>query len=381
MKRSLLDLEQKDLSGKIFIVRIDTNVAISDGKVENDFRLRAVIPTLDFLTKRKARVILVGHKEPAPEASLEAVAEYYRENFPIKFVKSCEPEDVRENVEDLQNGEILLLENLRSLPYEKENDPDFSRSLASLADAYVNEAFSVSHREHASVVGVSRFLPSFSGLCFDKEIKELSFALSPERPFVFILGGLKFKTKAPLIRKFVEKADTVFVVGALANAFFREKGLEIGVSAADEGVDLSDLIKKDVLFLPKDVTVEKENGEREVVEPAEVGEKDYILDMGPATLAQIAEKIDGAKLLVWNGPTGDIEKGSRDHTYALAKHIADSKAYSIIGGGDTVASISGLGLEDQFSFVSTGGGAMLEFLVKETLPGMEALEDAPQGDL
>ncbi len=370
---SLSDIKDADVKGKTFLVRIDTNVSLEEGSVKSDFRLRAVLPTFEFLLERGARVVAVGHMEPSPEASIEAVAEYYKKLFPTSFIKSCEPEHVRGHVDVLKNGEVLFLENLRSLPYEKENDEHFARALASLADVYVNEAFSVSHRAHASVVGIPRHLPSFAGFCFEKEIRELSFSFSPERPFVFILGGLKFKTKAPLIEKFILRSDVVFVGGALANSFFKEKGWEIGVSAFDEGVDLSGLIEKKNLFLPVDVVVENEGGASVVVEASGVSGSDNIVDIGPETMKILMEKISSAQLVVWNGPMGNIEKGFTRYTHAVAEEVSRSKCYSIVGGGDTIAAVGDPGPDDRFSFISTGGGAMLDFLVNETLPGIDAL--------
>lgn len=375
---SLKILENRDLEGKIAILRLSTNVTVEGGKVKNDFRLRAMLPTLEFLLERGVRVIATGHMEPSPEASLEPVASYYRELFPVTFIDSCAPEMVRGYAERLQNGGVLFLENLRSLPYEKSNDEEFAKGFSSLADFYVNDAFPVSHREHASIVGIPRYLPSFAGRRFEREMKELSFVFSPERPFVFLLGGLKFKTKAPLIRKFIETADEVFVGGALANSFFKQKGLEIGLSASDDGVDLRELFEKKNLSLPIDVVVEMENGESKIVKAEEVSSTDSIVDVGPESIKVISKKIESAGLVVWNGPMGNSEKGFNDQTYALAQAVSKTGAYSIVGGGDTVASIESLDLEEEFSFMSTGGGAMLSFLVNETLPGIEALRGSPE---
>ena len=378
MINPLTSLESKDISERVFLVRIDTNVSVENGEVTNDFRLRSVKDSLNFLLDRKAKVLLIGHREPSPEASLEAIADYYKKFFPTKFFPSCEPEKVRNQIDFLKGGEMLVLENLRSLSHEKENSKSFARALSSLADFYINDAFSVSHREHASIVGVPRFLPSFSGFRFEREVKELSFAFLPEQPFVFILGGLKFKTKAPLIEKFLKKADLVFVGGALANSFFKERGWEIGVSAFDDSVDLSAVIDEENLLLPEDVTVETEAGESKTVDSEKVSQKDNVVDLGPRSLEKLKEKISSAKLVVWNGPMGNIEKGFTEYTHSLASQIAESDCYSIVGGGDTVSSISGLNLESDLSFISTGGGAMLDFLVNESLPGIEALKKSPK---
>ncbi len=378
MIKYLSQIKNKDIKGDVFLVRIDTNVSIKDGRVENDFRLRSVKQTVEFLLNKEAKVVLIGHREPAPESSIEHVADYYKKFFPTSFVDSCDPDEVRGYIEKLKNGNVIVLENLRSLPFEKDNDQNYARSLSSLADFYVNDAFSVSHREHASTVGVPRFIPSFAGMCFEREIKELTKTFSPQRPFLFILGGLKFKTKAPLIEKFVEKADTVFIGGALANSFFKQKGYEVGMSATDDGVDLKDLITKDNLVLPSDVVVENKEEGRVIKNVKDVSLQDSIVDVGPSFINKLSEEIKKSAFVVWNGPMGNVEEGYDQHTKELAKNISLSKTYSVIGGGDTISSIEDIKPEECFSFVSTGGGAMLDFLVNETLPGIKALENSPE---
>lgn len=376
MIRSLSELRNKDIKGRVFLVRIDMNVLVKNGRVENDFRLRSVMLTLEFLLKKEARVVVVGHMEPAPESTLKPVSNYYKDFFPTSFVGSCDPEDVRSHVDNLKGGSMIVLENLRSLPFEKDNDEEYARALASLCDVYVNEAFSVSHRKHASIVGLPKYLPSFAGMRFERETEELAATFSPQRPFLLILGGLKFKTKAPLIEKFVEKADAVFVGGALANSFFKQKGLEVGDSAMDEGVNLRNLFSKENLMLPFDVVVENNEGEREIKKAEEVSFNECIVDVGPLSIERLSEGIKRSALIVWNGPMGNIERGHDQQTKVLAESIALSEAHSVIGGGDTIASIEGMKSEGEFSFVSTGGGAMLDFLVHETLPGIEALKDS-----
>lgn len=370
----LSETENKDLKGKVALTRLSTNVSIKSGEIVDDFRLKAMLPTLKFLTERGVRVLAVGHIEPIDEVGLELVAKYYKNFFPTNFFPSCDPEKVRDQVGKIREGEILFLENLRTLPYEKENNEKFSSGLSSLANLYVNDAFPVSHREHCSIVGFPKYLPSFMGLRFQKEVEEISKAFNPQKPFVFIVGGLKFKTKAPLIEKFLEKADMVFVGGALANSFFKQKGWEVGVSATDEGVELSHLFDKQNLFLPIDVVVVGGDGETKVISPNQVQTDDSIVDVGPETIKQISEKIKVAGMVVWNGPMGNFEKGFGEQTRSLAVAVAESECYSLIGGGDTITSLSDRELEKQFSFISTGGGAMLDFLVNENLPGIEALD-------
>ncbi len=265
------------------------------------------------------------------------------------------------------------MENLRTLSIgEKENDPVFAKELASLGDIYVNDAFSVSHRKHASVVGVPACLPHFAGIQFEKEYRKLSEAFSPAHPFVFILGGAKFDTKLPLVTKFIEKADTVFVGGALSNDIFKQHGLEIGLSMISSApVDLSLVVASPKLRIPSDVRVNTP-----VALPKQLGEvlvTDKILDAGPQTISDLKKVLSGAKFVLWNGPLGDYEKGFSQSTIELANAIIESGAYSVVGGGDTLAVLGKANLLNQFSFVSTAGGAMLDFLGSGTLPGIEML--------
>jgi len=254
---------------------------------------------------------------------------------------------------------MKLLENLRNNPGEEGNAAKFARALAAKADLYVNEAFSVSHREHASIVRVPKLLSSFVGLEFLLEIQELSKAFYPKKPFLFILGGAKFDTKLPLLEKFSHIADRIFVGGALANNFFKEQGKDIGDSLVSEGdFGLKALLDTGKIILPEDTIVKDGR----------------ILDAGPIAIENLKPLISAAKLVLWNGPLGNYEKGYKTSTLALAKMISEFGGESIIGGGDTLAAIHELNILDKFSFVSTGGGAMLDFLATGTLPGIEALK-------
>jgi phosphoglycerate kinase len=274
----------------------------------------------------------------------------------------------------MQNGDVVLLENLRIHEEEMENDLNFTNHLAQLGDIYVNDAFSVSHREHSSIVGLPKLLPSYIGLLFEEEIKNLSIVLNPPKPFLFILGGAKFETKMPLIIKYLEKADYVFVGGALANDFFKAKGLNVGKSlVSNEDFGISKVLDKPNLILPKDLTVRNKDGIF-VKEPEKILDDDQILDIGVEAIAELEKIINKSKFILWNGPIGDYEKGFRDGTLDLARAIIKSSAQSIVGGGDTFAVISKLNLEDKFSFTSSAGGAMLEFIYSGTLPGIEALK-------
>lgn len=335
-------LEAGDLKGKRVLVRVDWSVPISNGKVLNDYQIKKSFPTIEYLQKAGAKIVLLSHAEK-DEDSLLNIFEYVKDFLPVTFVK---PSD------------LVLLENLRQNKGEKSNSEKFAKELASLGDIFVNEAFSVSHRPHASVVGVPKLLPSFIGLQFSREIQELSKVFYPKRPFLFILGGMKFDTKLPLLKKFINIADHIFVGGALANNFFKEQGKDVGSSLVSDGeFGLTKLLETGKIILPEDTIVE--------------GGK--ILDAGPKTIENLKSKISTAKLILWNGPLGNYELGYKVATLELAKLIAEFGHESIIGGGDTLAAIESLNILDKFSFVSTGGGAMLEFLATGTLPGIEAL--------
>jgi 3-phosphoglycerate kinase len=275
--------------------------------------------------------------------------------------------------EKMKNGDVVLLENLRFYEGEKNNDMAFARQLASFGDMYVNEAFPSSHREHASIFSVPKLIPSYAGLQLEKEVEHLSRTFNPPRPFVFILNGAKFETKLPLLKKFLEIADTVFVGGALANDFFKQKGYELGTSLVSAGnIDLSQYASNTKLLLPIDVMDEK----KQIWLPEGFPKDGKIVDAGPKTMAMLKEKIAGARFVLWNGTIGLYELGYNKGTEDLAKCIAENTKrglMSVVGGGDTVAALEDMKLTQDFTFVSSGGGAMLDFLAKGTLPGIQAL--------
>ncbi len=370
--KSIKDID--NLRGVRVLLRLDLNVPIEGGRIVDDFRLRRAMPTLEYLYEKGAQTIIVSHLESLTGKSgetLEPVAEYLKKNFNLTFVKNYR--NVLLELDRVRDGSMVLLENVRHYEGEKANDPKFARELASLADIYVNDAFSVCHREHASVVGIPKFLPSYAGLGLLDEVKHLSVCFDPPRPFAFILGGAKFDTKLPLIKKFLDIADHVFVGGALANNFFREKGMEIGDSTASpDNFNLKEYFDNPKLILPVDGEVETAKGVT-VKKTSEVRKGEKIMDAGPETLRELAHVINKSKFVLWNGPLGNYEIGYRKPTLELAKIIAQSGAQSVLGGGDTLAAIAELGLEEKFTFISTGGGATLEYLAKGTLPGIEAL--------
>ncbi|MEK7213827.1 MAG: phosphoglycerate kinase [Patescibacteria group bacterium] len=344
--------EAKLFDGIKVLVRLDLNVPIANGRITDDFRIRKSLPLINYLKGKKAKIIIISHIETKDDPTLKPVCEYLN-NFGMDCIFEKNYKKALNNQND-----IILLENLRKFEGEKKNDKKFAKELASLADIYVNEAFSVSHREHASICAITEFISSYAGFQFEEEIKHLSSAFNPPHPFLFILGGLKFETKLPLIEKFIEIADKIFVGGALANDFFKEQGKDIGKSiVSSENFDLGRFLKNEKLLLPKDNVIEN----------------DAIMDAGEKTIEMLKDEINKVKYILWNGPLGAYELGFKNGTIELAKLIANSSAKTIVGGGDTLASIAELGLEDKFTFVSTGGGAMLDFLAKGTLPGIEAL--------
>lgn len=334
-----------DLKGKKILLRVDWNVPVDKkGEVTDDYRIRQSLSTIKLLQESGATLTLITHREKGDE-SLKPVYEY---------AKTLLPELTFET-----DGPLKLLENLRKNPGEQANDEAFARELAALGDIYVNEAFSCSHRAHASIVGVPKFIPGFAGLVLDREIRELSKAFNPKHPFLFVLGGAKFDTKLPLLQKFIHIADKIFVGGALANNFFKEMGRDVGESLVSEGdFHLQEMMSSGKIILPEDT----------------VTEHNKILDVGPMAVEQLRKLVEEANFVLWNGPLGNYELGFKVSTNELAKIIADSGKEAILGGGDTLASIEELGLFDKFSFVSTGGGAMLDFLAQGTLPGIEAIK-------
>ena len=365
--KNLIDIEYlKDVRA---LVRVDFNVPIAKGKVVNDYRIRMALPTINFLREKGAKVILMSHLEvvKGEDNTLEPVAAVLNKlGVPVTFVKNIK--DALSAITKMKAGTCILLENLRQFDGEKANDPKFAAELASLGDFYVNDAFSVCHREHASVVGVPKLLPHYVGLQVQNEIKNLSKAFHPVHPFLFILGGAK-------LERFIGIADNVFVGGALSNDFFKAQGFEVGKSlVSDSELHLEKYLSNSKLMLPVDVV----NEAKEVKSADALTSTDKIMDAGPKTVELLRAKINAASFILWNGPLGLYENGYQGATLELAKMIAGrygsfSDFTSIIGGGDTLAAIATLGIEDKFTFVSTAGGAMLDFLANGSLPGIDAL--------
>jgi phosphoglycerate kinase len=372
--KSIKDIDS--LKGKKVLVRVDFNVPMIGDKIIDDFRIKASIPTIEYLQKKGAIVILLAHIGDDGEKSLKPVAIRLKKFIPnINFIESSIFSDETKKItNNLKNGDVVLLENIRREIGEKKNSPSFARGLSRYGDIYVNDAFSVSHRVHASVVGIAKCLPGYAGLQLLDEVSNLSKAFNPKHPFLFILGGAKFDTKIPLIKKFLREADHVFIGGAIANDFFKGKGYETGTSLVSDGlVQVKSFFKNKNLILPTDVVV-TEGGKSHLAKPSEVLPGECIVDVGKDTVEVLKDLIEKAQFILWNGPLGKYESGFGSSTEAILKLISKSKANSIVGGGDTVALISKLKLEDKLGFVSTGGGATLDFLAKGTLPGIKALK-------
>jgi phosphoglycerate kinase len=394
-----------NISGKHVIVRAALNVPVENGVVRDDFRIKEACKTIQFLQKQGARVVVLAHlgrpvagiaapfgimgqdsgnRGEVPQAhgnlgtgTLLPVSNALVQFLPHRFVSALFGDEVTSALESQKDGEVILLENVRSDVRETGNSDDFAKALAAYGDIYINDAFADSHRAHASIVGIPKYLPSYAGLSFVREYTELSKAFDPAHPALFVLGGAKFETKLPLVERFVQEYDHVFIGGAIANDFLKGKGYEVGTSVVSE-IDLSasTLLTDPRIIIPTDVVVNGPSGK--LVKAADAVAKDEkILDIGPKTMQSLAPVIAEAKTILWNGPLGHYEGGYDEATDALANMIADASeqnhVVSILGGGDTVAAIEKLGLNEKFTFISTAGGAMLEFLEKETLPGIEAL--------
>lgn len=374
----------KNLRGKIVFVRVDFNVPIKNGVVLDDFRIRKALPLISFLKKSGAKIIVASHLGKGKESMLP-IFSVFKKFFNAKLASGVCDHKTLQEARGLRNGEILMLENLRKEKGEQAGDKKFASLLASMAQIFVNEAFSVSHRKDASLYILPKLLPAYAGLQLLEEIKNLSSVFQkPKHPFLFILGGAKFSTKIPLIKKYLRLADYVFVGGALANNFLKARGFEVGKSLIDENVKgIEKILKNKRIILPSDFYVLNkfptssaiaENIGMRLKKIGEVQKNEIILDMGDESVRNLGRIIKKSKLILWNGPLGKYEDGGDGSTKKILKLVASSQAKSVIGGGDTVEVLSKLKMEKDFSFISTGGGATLDFLVNGTLPGIKALE-------
>ncbi len=387
-------VEDLDVAGKKVLVRCDFNVPLSDGKITSDKRIVASLPTIKYLIKNGAKVILCSHLgrpkgEFKPEFSLAPVAARLSELLgqEVKMAKDVVGESAQSLAASLKDGEVMLIENVRFHKEETKNDPEFSKKLASLADLYVNDAFGSAHRAHSSTTGVADYLPSACGYLIQKEIEFMGNALAnPKRPLVAILGGAKVSDKIGVITNLLDKCDTIIIGGGMAYTFMKALGYEIGTSLleADRVDDAKAMMEtakaKGVKFIiPVDNKVGKEydpNTEAMVISSDNIPAGWMGLDIGPKTQALFADAIKGSGTVIWNGPMGVSEwENFASGTIAVAKAVAESGAISIIGGGDSAAAVQKLGFADKMSHISTGGGASLEFLEGKELPGIAALSD------
>jgi len=352
------------------LVRVDFNVPIKDDEVRSEFRIERSFKTILFLIEHGAKIILMSHIESTD--TLEPVSRFLQKHIPHTFIKDFNSAEGVGVLSHMGEGNVVLLENLRKNPGEKANNDIFARALSELADIYINDAFSVSHREHASIVGVPKFLPSFAGFLLEEEINRLSRMFNPEKPLLFILGGAKFDTKLPLITKFQSIADTILIGGALANDIYRAQGLNVGDSLVSGDIDLSKIINDEKIIVPTKVLVQR--GEEKItISIDEIIDHDVIIDADPEWVKNFIKDFSRVSTVLWNGPLGKYESGGAEGTKELAKRIVETNSYSVVGGGDTLAVIEENNLEDKFGFISTGGGAMLDFLSRGSLVGIEAL--------
>lgn len=389
-------IEDIDVKGKKVLVRCDFNVPLKDGEITNDKRIVAALPTIKYLAENGAKVILCSHLgrpkgEYKPEFSLAPVAarlsEYLNQEVKLAEDENVVGENAKAMAAALENGQVMLLENVRYRKEETKNEESFSKELASLAEIFVNDAFGTAHRAHCSTTGVASYLPAVCGYLIQKEITFMGGALAdPKRPLVAILGGAKVSDKIGVITNLLDKCDTLIIGGGMAYTFMKSLGHHIGTSLLEEeqvenaGKMMEDAKAKGVNFLiPVDNKVGKEydeNTEAQVVNSDEIPDGWMGLDIGPKTQAMFTDAIKGAGTIIWNGPMGVSEWDNfAAGTIAVAKAVADSGAISIVGGGDSVAAVTKLGFSDKMSHISTGGGASLEFLEGKELPGIAALND------
>ncbi|MGB2909199.1 MAG: phosphoglycerate kinase [Anaerolineales bacterium] len=387
-KKTITDV---DVNNKRVLVRVDFNVPLKGDEVADDTRIRAALPTINYLLEHDAAVILCSHLgrpkgKPDVELTLRPVAEHLAEllDEPVAFASDCIGPVAEEAAHELGFGEVLVLENTRFHPGEKRNDPEMARQLASLADLYVMDAFGSAHRAHASTEGISNYLPAVAGFLMEKEIQYLGQVISdPQKPFIAILGGAKVSDKIGVIRNLLAKTDFILIGGGMANTFFKAQSYPVGDSLVeDEALDTARELLQVAgsrLRLPVDVVIANRfdnDAESKVMAMAPVPEGWRILDIGPETVSAYDKVLHDARTIVWNGPMGVFEFPKfAMGTFGVAEAVAESEAASIVGGGDSVAAINQSGLQDRVTHISTGGGASLEMMEGKVLPGVAALED------
>jgi phosphoglycerate kinase len=387
-KKTVKDI---DLNGKRVLMRVDFNVPMQDGKVTDDKRIRASLPTIQYVLDQGASLILMSHLGrpkggPDPEFSLRAAAEVLSSHLgvPVKMAPDTIDAEAESMAKELKPGEVLMLENTRFNKGEEKNDLELAKRMAALADVFVNDAFGSAHRAHSSTEGVARFLPAVSGFLMEQELEYLGRAVAnPEHPYIAILGGAKISDKIDVVESLLARADKVIIGGGMANTFLAAKGRDMQDSLVEEASleTARSIMEKagDKLVLPLDAVIADKfeaEANSQVVDVDKIPPGWRMMDVGPKTLELYKQVLDGARLIVWNGPVGVFEMPKfAEGTFALAKMLADSGATTVIGGGDSASAVKKAGVAQKMTHVSTGGGASLEFLEGKELPGVAALMD------
>jgi phosphoglycerate kinase len=387
-KKTVKDI---DLNGKRVLMRVDFNVPMADGKVTDDKRIRASLPTIQYVLDQGASLILMSHLGrpkggPDPEFSLKAAAEALAGLLgrPVQMAPDCVGPEVEKMAKALKPGEVLMLENTRFHAGEEKNDLELAKQMAALGDVYVNDAFGSAHRAHSSTAGVARFLPAVSGFLMEQELEYLGRAvLNPEHPYVAILGGAKISDKILVVETLLSKCDKLIVGGGMANTFLAAKGFNMQDSLVEAGSveTAKEIMAKagDKLILPVDAVIADKfeaDANSQVVDVDKIPPGWRMMDIGPKTLELYKSRLSGARLVVWNGPVGVFEMPKfAEGTFALARLLAESGATTVIGGGDSASAVKKAGVAKQMTHVSTGGGASLEFLEGKELPGVAALQN------
>jgi len=381
-----------NLQGKTVIVRAGLNVPLDEqGVILDDYRIEKFLPTLNYLVEQEAKVIVLAHIGRDVTDTLEPVADYINRHIPLKFIKDFFAEDsqikekcslLQDQIGQAENGTVFMLDNIRQTAQEKNNSDELGLVLGNLADVYVNEAFSVSHREHCSLVSIPKYTETkVTGIVCQEEVEQLSLALQVSKNAVAVIGGNKFATKLPLISQFLNQYSNVVVAGALANTLYAIAGYEVGTSVYESDLEeetveqLRAVLTHENLYLPAIVIVTDKNGEQQVKHIAEVSETESIVDIAPEGLVDLEEAMAQAQFIVWNGPLGYYEGGYTAGTNRMLELIAiNTFATSLVGGGNTVDAVRDAKRESDVSFLSTGGGAMIQFLTDKTLPALDVLD-------
>jgi 3-phosphoglycerate kinase len=351
-----------DLRGKRVIIRASLNIPLAGEEIRNAFRLKRALSTFRYLHEHGAKTIILSHIGRKPEETLKPIFKALEKHVAVHWGGPVTGDEFKTRAGLIAEGGFLMAENLRQDEREENNDADFAAYLAQFGDIYVNDAFAEAHREHASLHNLAKLLPAYAGLNLMQETSELQKVMVPKHPSLFLLGGAKFETKMPLVEKYLNLYDQIFIGGALANDVFKAKGYEVGQSlVSDVSLAGAEFLNSEKIIIPVDVIVDGPRGVRTCA-PTEVAADEKIFDCGPATVAVLKERIAAAATVLWNGPFGNYEAGFKTSTEDTMRALAASKAFSVVGGGDTVAAVEDLELNQNIGFISIGGGAMLTYL-------------------